>query len=580
MEKWNIKSALLIAFDHEGSGSLSEILTERGYQIFRVGNLLEALKILETEKIELVFIDTEKELDPAKKILLELNSEIKYQDIVKIIITNSSKIDKSLEEYDKLGAYGYILKPINQRLISFSLDTLIDQLESRKQHYIRHQDYSLLFNNFRDAILVANTNRQIIDCNPAFEELFGYSLEELQGNQTITVYGSEEDYKNLGKSIQDHKDSKGNFNYIVNYRKKDGTVFPGETSVFFKQDDEGNVLAFVGSIRDVTDRIKAKESLEISLTKYMTLFNSLPIGVTIADKEGQIVERNQMAEDLLGIAKGKKKQLMIDGKPWKIIHPDGTEMLPEQFARVRALKENRLVENVEMGIVKETGDVTWLNVSSAPIPLEGYGAVITFNDITERKQIEAKLIESEAFIINTGEAASVGGWEVDLVNQSVYWSDITRKIHEVPEDYQPTLEEALKFFPGESGEKLTAAMGKAINDGEGYELELEFLTAMGKHRWIKTLATPEMQSGKCIRFHGVIQDITNRKLAELELDQYQKNLEKLVVERTQELEEANEFLKKKNKDLEEMHKLFIGREFRIKELRDELALLKGKLNLK
>jgi len=64
------------------------------------------------------------------------------------------------------------------------------------------------------------------------------------------------------------------------------------------------------------------------------------------------------------------------------------------------------------------------------------------------------------------------------------------------------------------------------------------------------------------------------------LDQYQKNLEKLVVERTQELEEANEFLKKKNKDLEEMHKLFIGREFRIKELRDEIAALKSRFNIK
>ncbi|MCF7912499.1 MAG: PAS domain S-box protein [Candidatus Cloacimonetes bacterium] len=578
MEKWNIKSALFIAFDHESSDSLSEVLIERGYQIFRVSNLSEALNILETEKIELVFIDTAKQSDSAKDVLVGLNSEIKYRDIVKIIIASPLEIKKSQEEYDKLGAYGYIIKPMSQRLISISLDTLIDQLESNKQSGIRRQDYSLLFNNFRDAILVANTNRQIIDCNPAFEELFGYRLDELRGKQTVSVYASEEDYKNLGTSIQDNKDSKGNFNYIVHYRKKDGTVFSGETSVFFKQDDKGNILAFVGSIRDVTERIEGEKALEISLTKYMTLFNSLPIGVTVADEEGKIIERNLMAENLLGISEEKKKQLMIDGKSWKIIRPDGTELPPEEFARVRALKENKLVENVEMGIVKETDDVTWLNVSATPIPLEGYGVVIAFNDITERKQIEAKLKESEAFIINTGEVASVGGWEVDLVNQTVYWSDITRKIHEVPEGYQPTVEEAVKFFPGESREKLTAAMEKAINEGEGYELELEFVSAKGNHRWIKTLGTPVMQEGKCVRFHGVFQDITNQKRSELKLAKYQENLEKLVVERTQELEEANQFLQKKNKDLEEMHKLFIGREFRINELRDELALLKGKLN--
>jgi len=576
MEKWNIKSVLFIASDHEVSELLSEILNERGYQIFKVVNLSESLKILETEKVELIFIDTKQGSDSAKNILLKLNSEIEYQDIVKVIITNSSKVDKSLNELIKLGAYGYILKPVSQQLVNLSMHNLIDHIESSKKHYNQEQNYFLLFNNFRDAILVADTTRKIIDCNPAFEELFGYSLEELRGKQTVTVYSSEEEYKNLGKSLQNHKDSKGNFNYTVHYRKKDGTVFPGETSVFFKQDNRGNILAFVGAIRDVTERIIAAEALEISLTKYKTLFNALPMGVTVADEEGKIIESNIMAEDLLGVAEEIQTQLSIDGKSFKIIRPDGSEMLPEEFASIRALNEDQLVENVEMGIVKDTDEVTWLNVSSAPIPLEGYGVVIAFNDITERKQIEAKLKESEALLFNTGVAASVGAWEIDLVNQSVYLSEIARKIHEVPYDYQPTVEEAIKFFPGEAGKRLAAAMEEAVNDGKGYELELEFVSAKGKHRWVKTLGTSVMQSGKCVRFHGVIQDITQRKQAELELDQYQKDLEKLVVERTQELEQANEFLKKKNQDLENMHKLFIGREFRIKELRDELALLKSK----
>ena len=59
-------------------------------------------------------------------------------------------------------------------------------------------------------------------------------------------------------------------------------------------------------------------------------------------------------------------------------------MPPDEFASVRALKEKRLIKNVEMGIVKEDGTITWINVTAAPIPIEGYGVAVTYNDISEK----------------------------------------------------------------------------------------------------------------------------------------------------------------------------------------------------
>jgi len=59
------------------------------------------------------------------------------------------------------------------------------------------------------------------------------------------------------------------------------------------------------------------------------------------------------------------------------------------------LRENRLIENVEMGIVKDKGEITWISVTAAPIPLEGYGVAIAYGDITERKRAEEAVRKSE-----------------------------------------------------------------------------------------------------------------------------------------------------------------------------------------
>jgi two-component sensor histidine kinase len=66
-------------------------------------------------------------------------------------------------------------------------------------------------------------------------------------------------------------------------------------------------------------------------------------------------------------------------------------MPPEEFASVQALKEKQLVENVEMGIIKSKDETAWISVTADLLPLEGYGVVIAYNDISERKRVEEKL---------------------------------------------------------------------------------------------------------------------------------------------------------------------------------------------
>jgi PAS domain S-box-containing protein len=133
---------------------------------------------------------------------------------------------------------------------------------------------------------------------------------------------------------------------------------------------------------------KAEESLRISEKKYRVLFDTFPLGITIADPSGNIVETNDTAVKMLGITKEEHKSRRIESPEWRILDSGGTVMDPQDYTSTRALKENRVIENVEMEVMKPDGKTVWLSVTAAPLLLEKYGVVVTYSDITTRKQAE------------------------------------------------------------------------------------------------------------------------------------------------------------------------------------------------
>src|SRR5258707_15159895 len=70
------------------------------------------------------------------------------------------------------------------------------------------------------------------------------------------------------------------------------------------------------------------------------------------------------------------------------IHPDGTEMMRPEFADARALREGKTIPEFEVGARNREGQVRWFSVSSAPMPVKAYGAVVAHREITETKRLE------------------------------------------------------------------------------------------------------------------------------------------------------------------------------------------------
>lgn len=144
-------------------------------------------------------------------------------------------------------------------------------------------------------------------------------------------------------------------------------------------------------------------------------------------------------------------------------------------------------------------------------------------DISEQVQREAQLERMEALFREAEHLGKLGAWEFDA-DESITWTDGTRRIHEVEEDYSPSIPEALEFFHPKDQLKLEERMEKALVEGESYELELRLQTAKGNERWVRTRGTV-LFSANPTRVRGFIQDITDQKVREQELQTTNAQLE-------------------------------------------------------
>lgn len=131
-------------------------------------------------------------------------------------------------------------------------------------------------------------------------------------------------------------------------------------------------------------------------------------------------------------------------------------------------------------------------------------------DISAIKQQEQALRRSEELLNRTNELAGVGGWELDLSTQALYWSAQTCRIHGVPPGYRPSLEEALAFYPQESRSQVEAAVQASLAGGGGWDLELPFIRRDGTPLMVHSMGEVHSESGVPVRLLGAFQDVTLR----------------------------------------------------------------------
>ena len=148
-------------------------------------------------------------------------------------------------------------------------------------------------------------------------------------------------------------------------------------------------------------------------------------------------------------------------------------------------------------------------------------------DITRETAQERDLIKTKEMLERTNHVARVGGWEFDVKNRSMFWTSVTKEIHEVGPDYQQDDAVGLYFYKeGESRDTILQTVRAAIETGQGWDLELQVITAKSREIWVRVIGNAELENGQCVRLFGTFQDIDEQKRAALELELQKSNAER------------------------------------------------------
>jgi PAS domain S-box-containing protein len=242
--------------------------------------------------------------------------------------------------------------------------------------------YRRLFNNIRDAILVANQRREIVDCNEAFLDLFGYRLEEIVGKQTVLVYQNEQEFRELGRALRENV-SREQFFHTVQYRKKNGEVFPGETNVFYHKNAAGEVTGFIGLIRDVTQQLSTRDKLRRERDLFDRIMETSPVGIAVFDSGGWVQYLNRRGQEILGLEAGTFSENCC----WLEDHPAWREIVHYVQGTDQVIRQRRMA-------IKQGENSRVIAVNAAPLnPSAGFdpGIVTAFEDVTEQVERERKV---------------------------------------------------------------------------------------------------------------------------------------------------------------------------------------------
>lgn len=249
---------------------------------------------------------------------------------------------------------------------------------------ISEEKFRSLVETSSDCIWEVDADGRYTYLSPKFQDMTGYPPTEFLGRtpfELLPDHVVQQVRERLSTSLSAHQPF-SSLQQPVQHR--DGRLVIAEVNGIPLLGPEGEYRGMRGITRDITERKHAEHARDAALAKYLTLFESFPLGIVVTDGEGKILEANQAATELTGVSLEEHRSRTLDSPAWHVLQRDGTPMPADDYPGMRALKEGRGLHCAQLGIVRPDGTIAWLAVSAAPLPAPESGTVVTYSDITDQ----------------------------------------------------------------------------------------------------------------------------------------------------------------------------------------------------
>ena len=346
-------------------------------------------------------------------------------------------------------------------------------------------------------------------------EIYGVRPEDFNGTfRAWAALVHSEDRVKIEVIDQTGADSGNEFRIEYRIIRPDGGIRHLETHGYLRRDTAGRMIRCVGMERDVTAEKEMQEALRMAEERWELALTGTNDGVWDWDIATGRMYFNERYAEILGY---ELHELPQDDRGWMaLVHPD--DLAAAMAAREAHVTGQSPLYAAEHRMQIGSGEWKWVLGRGKVVARDTGGQarrmVGTFSDITERKQMEQIMRRNQELATHVEKMALIGGWEYDPGHHKIYWSQSVRRIHDVPDNYDPDVESSHSFCAPEMRGKLQQAFQRCLALGEPFDLELPLITAAGHRRWVRLLGRADKDHGRLVRIYGAYQDITTRHGAE------------------------------------------------------------------
>lgn len=300
----------------------------------------------------------------------------------------------SEDQFDALQKNGQVLHlevkaiplTIQQKIVGIFCvaKDLTDLLIAKSSLSQMEEKFKAIFNSSVDAIDLIDLNGNLIDVNPGFEKLYGWSRDEIIGKRLPIIPAHL--WAQASKVIARIMSGEQIRGFEVDAMRKDGSTVNVSLTLSPVKNSEGEIVALSGIARDISRQKLLETSLKESEERYRKLVEYLPTGVLV-HREGTILYANPSAFHIL------REPSLLQKTFCSYIHPDEQEIF---HRRVREVEKGKELPFIEIKMITKDGTEIFTELGGVLINYDGGTAILTlFRDISERKRTEQALHERE-----------------------------------------------------------------------------------------------------------------------------------------------------------------------------------------
>lgn len=370
--------------------------------------------------------------------------------------------------------------------------------------------WRIMFENSTLGIARADLEGKFVEANRAYCELVGYSNDELRAVTLLDLAVEEDRHSNSQLLGQLGRGDRHDFQIETRYRRKDGQIVwvHNTVSLIPGPDESSSFLMTIA--KDISARRKVDDYLRKQNEALQKILDHVPLMISVATKEGSIRFVNREWERTLGWSLEEIIRENLD--IFSLCYPD-----PEHRREVLKFIAEANSEWVEFRLQTRDGqvlDTTWARVKLSDGMSVGIG-----RDITARKRTEEALKRSEAYLAAGQRLSHTGSWALNVLSKELFWSEETFRIFGVdpPMSSFVLAETFLQRIHPEDRPGIEQGIKEAPKASVGYAKDYRIVLPNGSIRYIHDVIYPVANEvGQIVERYGVVMDVTERTLAELE----------------------------------------------------------------